>query len=299
MARIPTVTFTNARATQGDYSLADIFLSYASEDRETARLFAQLLEGHAWTVWWDRKIPAGVEYDEVIECEIGAAKYVVVLWSISSTKSEWVKNEAASAVEQEKLIPVQIDDSKLPLEFRRRQTLSLSGWSGDGSDTRLASLFEALSTKSARVPSSSQPVRAHARPQRSRLTNLKLILAVLLFSGLGTFVYYETRTSSPATTSIEESKDLLGKWKHYSGVVWTISKEEADKYSVKQTDPDKGLTMLGTAVRSGNGYKLEFEVLPAPVVKGTALLAFADNGNTLNVAYEYEDGKSGKLVFRR
>jgi hypothetical protein len=41
-------------------------------------------------------------------------------------------------------------------------------------------------------------------------------------------------------------------------------KEEADKFSVKQTDPDKGLTMLGTAVRSVNGYKLEFEVLPAP-----------------------------------
>jgi hypothetical protein len=57
--------------------------------------------------------------------------------------------------------------------------------------------------------------------------------------------------------------------------------------------------MLGTAVRSGNGYKLEFEVLPAPVLKGKALLAIADSGNTLNVAYEYEDGKSGKLVFRR
>lgn len=274
--------------------MADIFLSYASEDRETARLVAQLLERQSWTVWWDKKIPAGVAYDEVIESEIGAAKYVVVLWSISSTKSEWVKNEAASAVEQEKLIPVQIDHSKLPLEFRRRQTLSLSGWSGDASDTRLSSLFEALSTKSARVPSSSQQVRAPARP-----SILTLILAVLLFSGLGTFVYHETRTSSPATTSIEESKDLLGTWNHYSGVVWTISKEEADKYSVKQTDPHKGLTMLGTAVRSGNGYKLEFEVLPPPVVKGKALLAIAESGNTLNVAYEYEDGKSGKLVFRR
>ena len=279
--------------------MADIFLSYASEDRERARLVAQLLEGRSWTVWWDRKIPAGVAYDEVIEREIGAAKYVVVLWSISSTKSEWVKNEAASAVEQEKLIPVQIDDIKLPLEFRRRQTLNLSGWSGDASDTRLESLFEALSSKSALQTSSSRPVRAPARPERSSPTNLTLIIGVLLFSGLGTFAYYETRTVSPAKTSIEESKELLGTWKHHSGVVWIITKEEADKFSVKQTDPDKGLTMLGTAVRSGNGYKLEFEVLPAPVVKGKARLAIADSGNTLNVAYEYEDGKSGKLVFRR
>lgn len=279
--------------------MADIFLSYASEDRERARLVAQLLESQSWTVWWDRKIPAGVAYDEVIEREIGTAKYVVVLWSISSTKSEWVKNEAASAVEQEKLIPVQIDDIKLPLEFRRRQTLNLSGWSGDASDTRLESLFEALSTKSALETSSSRPVRAPAKPERSSPTNLTLIIGILLFSGLGTFAYYETRTVSPAKTSIQESKELLGTWKHHSGVVWTISKEEVDKFSVKQTDPDKGLTMLGTAVRSGNGYKLEFEALPAPVVKGIALLAIADSGNTLNVAYEYEDGKSGKLVFRR
>ena len=279
--------------------MADVFLSYASEDRDTARLIAQLLEGQSWTVWWDRKIPAGVAYDEVIEREIGAAKYVVVLWSISSTKSEWVKNEAASAVEQAKLIPVQIDDIKLPLEFRRRQTLNLSGWSGNASDTRLESLFEALSTKSALETSSSRPVLAPARPERSSPTNLTLIIGVLLFSGLGTFAYYETRTVSPAKTSIQESKELLGIWKHHSGVVWTISKQEADQFSVKQTDPDKGLTMLGTAVRSGNGYKLEFEVLPAPVVKGKALLAIADSGNTLNVAYEYEDGKSGKLVFRR
>ena len=141
--------------------------------------------------------------------------------------------------------------------------------------------------------------RAPARPERSRLSILTLILAVFLFSGLGTFVYYETRTSSPAITSIEESKDLLGTCKHYSGVVWTILKEEFDKYSVKQADPDKGLTMLGTAVLSGNGYKLEFEVLSPPVVKGKALLAIADSGNALNVAYEYEDGKSGKLVLRR
>ena len=279
--------------------MADIFLSYASEDRERACLVAQLLEGQSWTVWWDRKIPAGVAYDEVIEREIGAAKYVVVLWSISSTKSEWVKNEAASAVEQEKLIPVQIDDIKLPLEFRRRQTLNLSGWSGDASDTRLESLFEALSSKSALQTSSSRPVRAPARPERSSPTNMSIIIAILLFSGLGTFAYYEIRTVSPAKTSIQESKELLGAWKHHSGVVWMITKEEADQFSVKQTDPDKGLTMLGTAVRSGNGYKLEFEVLPAPVVKGKARLAIADSGNTLNVAYEYEDGKSGKLVFRR
>ena len=279
--------------------MADIFLSYASEDRETARLIAKVLEGQSWTVWWDRNIPVGEAFDEVIEREIGTAKSVVVLWSNHSTRSEWVKNEAASAVEHNKLVPVQIDDGKLPLEFRRRQTLSLAAWTGDASDPRLASLFDALSARSARQRSSGQPTRPPARPERSWILKGVLIFAVLLASSLGAFLYHQASTSSPTTSAVEESQKLLGTWTHSSGVFWTISKDEKTRYSIQQTDPDKGLTMRGTAVRSGDGYKLEFEVLPAPVVKGKATLTIVDGGNTLNVDYEYENGKVGKIVFRR
>ncbi len=38
--------------------MADIFISYANEDRETAAQFAQLLESVGLRVWWDRRIPA-------------------------------------------------------------------------------------------------------------------------------------------------------------------------------------------------------------------------------------------------
>ena len=57
--------------------------------------------------------------------------------------------------------------------------------------------------------------------------------------------------------------------------------------------------MRGTAVRIGDEYKLDFEVLPAPVVKGKAKLTLVDGGSTLNVNYESENGDVGKLVFRR
>ena len=44
-----------------------IFLSYAADDRETARRLAEYLESRGWSVWWDRKIPAGSVYPEAIE----------------------------------------------------------------------------------------------------------------------------------------------------------------------------------------------------------------------------------------
>ena len=279
--------------------MADIFLSYASEDREAACLIAQALESQSWTVWWDRKIPAGQAFDEVIEREIGMAKSVVVLWSKNSTKSEWVKNEAAAAVEHDKMVPVQIDDAKLPLEFRRRQTLNLADWTGDTSDPRLESLFNAVSSGSESQPSSEKPSRSPAKPERSRSLKSVLILLALGASGLGAFLYYQAHTIHPIVTAEAESQTLIGTWTHSSGVFWLIAKDTNSRYTIRQTDPDKGLTMRGTAVRIGDEYKLDFEVLPAPVVKGKAKLTLVDGGSTLNVNYESENGDVGKLVFRR
>lgn len=111
--------------------MSDVFLSYASEDRERAAQLASALGHQGWTVWWDRKIIAGQAFDQAIERELEAARAVVVLWSAHAIASEWVKNEAAVAAERGVLVPALIDSVKLPLEFRRKQTADLVGWQGD------------------------------------------------------------------------------------------------------------------------------------------------------------------------
>jgi len=68
--------------------MSDVFISYATEDRERARSLADGLEQLGWSVWWDRKIVAGQMFDRIIEEALAEAKCVVVLWSKVSITSE-------------------------------------------------------------------------------------------------------------------------------------------------------------------------------------------------------------------
>ena len=111
--------------------MSDIFLSYASRDRQTAKALAAALEQHGWTVWWDRRIPTGKDYGGVIEAQLAAARCVIVLWTSNSVASEWVKTEAADAKDRHLLVPVFIEQVKLPLEFRRIQAADLTDWKGE------------------------------------------------------------------------------------------------------------------------------------------------------------------------
>ena len=124
--------------------MSDIFISYSSADRERARVFAHELEQRGWSVWWDREIPPGRAYDDVIEEALDAAKCVVVLWSKASAASGWVRNEASDAMQRKVLIPALIDaDVKIPLEFRRLQAADLSRWQG-GSTVEFEQFCEAV-----------------------------------------------------------------------------------------------------------------------------------------------------------
>ena len=124
--------------------MAEVFLSYSREDKPLAELLAASLRDGGWSVWWDTEIVGGQRFDSVLEQELERARCIVVLWSRHSVESEWVRGEAAVGAERQRLVPVMIDDVRLPLQFRQRHSIDLVNWSGDVSAGGFVELTAAI-----------------------------------------------------------------------------------------------------------------------------------------------------------
>lgn len=101
--------------------MADIFISYSRNDRDRCTAIRDALNALKVNVWSDARIGAGSQFDREIEREIAAARALLVLWSEESVESDWVRNEARTGKEENRLIAVQLRPCQLPLEFRSIQ----------------------------------------------------------------------------------------------------------------------------------------------------------------------------------
>jgi hypothetical protein len=178
--------------------VTDIFISYASEDRERAGKLAQAFGTMGWSVWWDRRIIVGQAYDQTIERELEAARSIVVLWSKYSIASEWVRNEAAVGVGRGVLVPASLERVQLPLEFRRKQTADLTNWNGEPSHSGFQAVCEGVANVLGGPPPKFQtePTLPH---NRRRIGAVIAILAVGLGFGLYRFGPWHASSRSAST----------------------------------------------------------------------------------------------------
>ena len=121
--------------------MADVFISYAREDAETARRFAEVFQSAGFSVWWDDALRSGEAFDEIIERALRDAKAVVVLWSRSSVTSRWVRAEATQADRNRTLVPVTIEPCQRPIIFELTHTTDLSHWRDNTEDKAWRSLI--------------------------------------------------------------------------------------------------------------------------------------------------------------
>ena len=163
--------------------MSDIFISYASEDRDTAQALSLVLKARQWSVWWDPKILPGKIFDEAIHKALNEARCVVVLWSQESIGSRWVRTEAGEAANARKLVPALIEDVEIPLAFKRIQTASLVGWEGEPDHPELVKVLNAIADVLGQEPIVSEAIsRSQNRVSRKAHTLILLLLPSLVVS---------------------------------------------------------------------------------------------------------------------
>lgn len=124
--------------------MADIFLSYAHSDRSRARPIVEMIEDEGWSVWWDRGIQPGMKWLPELETELANCRSVVVLWSKTSSVSEWVQKEAQAGLAKGALVPIVLDRDTIPEKFSEHQATDLSNWKGERHLTEVQTLFRRL-----------------------------------------------------------------------------------------------------------------------------------------------------------
>ena len=134
--------------------MAHIFLSYANQDSAIAARFARVLSDQGWSVWWDRTITPGTDFEKAIQTQLTSSKCVIVLWSSASVNSHWVKDEAKRALKQEKLVPVLVEPVEIPLGFGGIEAANLIDWDDSTDIPEFEILLQAI-TNLAQTPTTS------------------------------------------------------------------------------------------------------------------------------------------------
>ena len=178
--------------------MANIFISYARADHQTAEKFAAALEAQHWDVFWDDEIPTGKSWREIISQNLAAAECVVVLWSRTSVTSDFVLDEAEIGRKRKVLVPIFIEENiTVPFGFGRVQTANLAKWNGDVDDPAFQALVSDISAfTSPRVVGHEEHLKAQRIQQvlfrrqqfRDRYTLLLLSLGGALGSGAALFL---------------------------------------------------------------------------------------------------------------
>ena len=93
----------------------DVFISYSTKETSIAVALCHYLEENRIRCWMaPRDIPPAKEYAEVIEGAIRTSRFVVVVISLASQNSQWVRQEVNLAISEGKIVmPVRIDETQL------------------------------------------------------------------------------------------------------------------------------------------------------------------------------------------
>lgn len=186
--------------------MAQIFLSYASQDRLRVKPLAEALEARGFSVWWDRALGAGEDYASVISRELSAAKVVIVVWTEASAASTFVRDEAGRARDQGRLVPVMLDRVEIPLGFGAFQAEDFSAWNGRAEAAQMQLLEEAVHAK---LEGRSIDGGAVAAKRRRLMSRIRIVSVLTVVAAIAIIAFVGNQFINPPAPQPDPRAQLL------------------------------------------------------------------------------------------
>ncbi|MGE3142250.1 MAG: TIR domain-containing protein [Hyphomonadaceae bacterium] len=164
--------------------MADVFISYASQDRLRIKPLAEALEARGFSVWWDRALGAGEDYTAVITRELAAARAVIVVWTDASVSWTFVRDEGGRARDDGRLVPLLLDKVQIPLGFGAFQAEDFTKWNGQANAPQMQLLEEVLRAKLEGRSIDGGAVAAKRRRLMARVRIVSVLSVILVVGGI-------------------------------------------------------------------------------------------------------------------
>lgn len=183
----------------------DIFLSYASQDRDRVRPLYDYLSSQGWNVFWDHlSIGAGTFWEEELEKELKVIPCVIVIWSKHSVNSKFVRAEARIAQDRKVLIPIALDDVKPPLSFGELHTINFKSLDYKPDSLEFKHLLDSVNrlTLSKQQPSVTKIIK---RKNKALGLVLALIISAAVFLGIAGYFYNSNKDIDTPNLKINQN----------------------------------------------------------------------------------------------
>lgn len=268
--------------------MADVFISYKTEDRRRLEPLVNALQADGYSVWWDQHIGTGDDWRQTIERELESARCVIVAWSKRSIGPEgrFVRDEATRAQQRKIYVPVLLDPVQVPLGFGESQAASLRGWRGGREDKRYLAVLAAVQ----RVVGA-QPKREVSRRPSISLSRRALLAGATVAvgaAGLGTWFWFRTPAAAGTDSiAVLPFEDLSGdpERAYFARGMASEIRNSLTRFS--------GLRVAGSI--SSEAVKKDDILIAAEKLKVGNILTgnVQQTSSTIRVSAELIDGRSG------
>jgi len=189
-----------------------VFVSYAKEDKEIAKFLINSIEQHGLPCWHMGLINIGDNYRDMIDEKLSSCIAGIVIWSKNSVGKDTVTEEAEHLRNNRKLLPIAIDNCRIPYPFNAKQTKRVELDGNRISSEIIKEIVNKIQTDSSLDLEIKNPYIDLAKWTNFYSSKFLYLLSGIVLGAIATYITMEKIDTYREESSYRILKEKISKW---------------------------------------------------------------------------------------